>query len=156
MAVAVATAIMPALTFLIFLSIGCEAIAGHWGRGSGARDVTTFFTHADGAALPVLSVAIDAVLVTGEGRTLDAATHLAAMLVPDISVGAGLSAAQRSALWHGHAALAHLASKIIPLVTHWALQGTVRSQVRAGVIVETLAKKTSILVLLETIGAVIH
>lgn len=45
MAVAVATAIMPALTFLIFLSIGCEAIAGHWGRGSGARDVTTFWRH---------------------------------------------------------------------------------------------------------------
>lgn len=55
-------------------------------------------------------------------------------LYSHISVGAGLSAAQRSALWHGDAALAHLASKIVPLVSHWALQGTVRSQVRAGVI----------------------
>lgn len=40
------------------------------------------FAHADGAALPVLLVAIDAVLVAGEGRTLDAAAHLAAVLVP--------------------------------------------------------------------------
>lgn len=40
------------------------------------------FTHADGAALPVLSIAVAAVFVTGEGRTLDAATHLAAVLVP--------------------------------------------------------------------------
>lgn len=42
------------------------------------------FTHADGAALPVLSIAVAAVLVTGEGRTLDTATHLAAMLVPPV------------------------------------------------------------------------
>lgn len=40
------------------------------------------FTHADGAALPVLPIAIAAVLVTGEGRTLDTAAHLTAMLVP--------------------------------------------------------------------------
>lgn len=40
------------------------------------------FTHADGAALPVLSVAVTAVFVAGEGGTLDTATHLAAMLVP--------------------------------------------------------------------------
>lgn len=40
------------------------------------------FTHADGAALLVLAVAVAAVLVAGEGRTLDAATHLAAMFVP--------------------------------------------------------------------------
>lgn len=40
------------------------------------------FTHADGAALPVLSIAVAAVLVAGEGRTLDAATHLTAVLVP--------------------------------------------------------------------------
>lgn len=39
------------------------------------------FAHADGAALLVLTIAIDAVLVTGEGRTLYTATHLAAMLV---------------------------------------------------------------------------
>lgn len=40
------------------------------------------FAHADGAALLVLPVAVAAVLVAGEGRTLDAATHLAAMFVP--------------------------------------------------------------------------
>lgn len=40
------------------------------------------FAHADGAALPVLSVAITAVFVTGEGGTLDTAAHLTAMLVP--------------------------------------------------------------------------
>lgn len=40
------------------------------------------FTHADGAALPVLSIAVAAVLVAGEGGTLDAATHLTAVLVP--------------------------------------------------------------------------
>lgn len=40
------------------------------------------FTHADGAALLVLAVAVAAVLVAGEGRTLDAATHLTAMFVP--------------------------------------------------------------------------
>lgn len=39
------------------------------------------FTHADGAALPVLLIAVAAVLVTGEGRTLDTATHLTAVLV---------------------------------------------------------------------------
>lgn len=39
------------------------------------------FAHADGAALPVLLIAIAAVLVTGEGRTLDTATHLTAVLV---------------------------------------------------------------------------
>lgn len=40
------------------------------------------FTHADGAALLVLAVAVAAVLVAGEGGALDAATHLAAMFVP--------------------------------------------------------------------------
>lgn len=40
------------------------------------------FTHADGAALPVLAIAITAVFVTSEGWTLDTATHLAAVLVP--------------------------------------------------------------------------
>lgn len=40
------------------------------------------FAHADGAALLVLAVAVAAVLVAGEGRTLDAATHLTAMFVP--------------------------------------------------------------------------
>lgn len=40
------------------------------------------FAHADGAALPVLSVAVAAVLVAGEGGTLDAAAHLTAVLVP--------------------------------------------------------------------------
>lgn len=40
------------------------------------------FTHADGAALPVLPIAVAAVLVAGEGGTLDAATHLTAVLVP--------------------------------------------------------------------------
>lgn len=51
-----------------------------------------------------------------------------------ISIRAGLSTGQRSALGHGDAALTHLTAKIIPLVSHWALQGTVFSQVRAGVI----------------------
>ena len=51
-----------------------------------------------------------------------------------ISIGAGLGAGQRSALGHGNGALAHLTVKIVPLVPHWALQGTVFSQVRAGVI----------------------
>ena len=46
------------------------------------------FAHADGAALPVLAVALTAVLVAGEGGTLDAATHLAAVLVPPV-VGDG-------------------------------------------------------------------
>lgn len=40
------------------------------------------FTHADGAALLVLAVAVAAVLVAGERRTLDAAAHLAAVFVP--------------------------------------------------------------------------
>lgn len=40
------------------------------------------FAHADGAALPVLSVAVAAVLVAGEGGTFDAAAHLTAVLVP--------------------------------------------------------------------------
>lgn len=40
------------------------------------------FTHADGASFPVLSVAVTAVFVAGEGGTLDTAAHLTAMLVP--------------------------------------------------------------------------
>lgn len=44
--------------------------------------VFSTFTHADGAALLVLAVAVAAVLVAGEGGALDAATHLAAMFVP--------------------------------------------------------------------------
>lgn len=40
------------------------------------------FAHADGAALPVLPVAVAAVLVAGEGGTFDAAAHLTAVLVP--------------------------------------------------------------------------
>lgn len=40
------------------------------------------FTHADGAALLVLAVAVAAVLVAGERGTLDAAAHLAAVFVP--------------------------------------------------------------------------
>lgn len=44
--------------------------------------VSPTFTHADGAALPVLPVAVAAVLVAGERRALDTATHLAAVLVP--------------------------------------------------------------------------
>lgn len=40
------------------------------------------FAHADGTALPVLSVAVAAVLVAGEGGALDAAAHLTAVLVP--------------------------------------------------------------------------
>ena len=52
------------------------------------RSSSRTFAHADGAALPVLPVALAAVLVTGEGRTLYAATHLAAVLVPPV-VGAG-------------------------------------------------------------------
>lgn len=51
-----------------------------------------------------------------------------------ITIGAGLSTGQRSALGHGDAALAHLTAEVIPLVSHWALQGTVFSQVGAGVI----------------------
>lgn len=51
-----------------------------------------------------------------------------------VSIRAGLSAGQRSTLGHGYAALTHLTAKVIPLVSHWALQGTVFSQVRAGVI----------------------
>lgn len=51
-----------------------------------------------------------------------------------VSIRAGLSTGQRSTLGHGDAALTHLAAKVIPLVSHWALQGTVFSQVRAGVI----------------------
>lgn len=51
-----------------------------------------------------------------------------------ITVGAGLSTGQRSALGHGDAALAHLTAEVVPLVPHWALQGTVFSQVGAGVI----------------------
>lgn len=50
-------------------------------RHSGLR-LSFTFTHADGAALPVLSIAVTAVLVTGEGGTLDAAAHLTAVLVP--------------------------------------------------------------------------
>jgi hypothetical protein len=42
------------------------------------------FAHANGAALPVLPVAIAAVLVTGEGGTLDTATHLTAVLIPPV------------------------------------------------------------------------
>lgn len=155
MAVAVTTAIMPAVTFLVSVPIGGEAVTGHRGRDGGAWDTATVFTHADRAALPVLSVAVAAVFVAGEGGTLDTTAHLAAMLVPHISIGAGLSAGQRSALGHGDAALTHLTSKIIPLVSHWALQGTIFSQVRAGVIVETLAEQTSIFVLMEAIRAVI-
>lgn len=46
------------------------------------RFETSFtFTHADGAALPVLSIAVTAVLIAGEGGTLDAAAHLTAVLV---------------------------------------------------------------------------
>lgn len=51
-----------------------------------------------------------------------------------ISIGAGLGAGQRSALGHRDGALAHLTAIIVSLVPHWALQGTVFSQVRAGVI----------------------
>lgn len=51
-----------------------------------------------------------------------------------ISIRAGLSAGQRSALGRGDAALAHLTAKVVPLVSHWALQGTVFSQIGAGVI----------------------
>jgi len=51
-----------------------------------------------------------------------------------ISIWAGLGAGQGSALGHGNAALTHLTAKIIRLVSHWALEGTVFSQVRAGVI----------------------
>lgn len=41
-AVAVATAVMPTVTFLVSVPVGGEAIAGHRGRGSGAWDVATF------------------------------------------------------------------------------------------------------------------
>lgn len=51
-----------------------------------------------------------------------------------VTIGAGLCTGQRSALGHGDAAFAHLAAKVVPLVSHWALQGAVFSQVRAGVI----------------------
>lgn len=51
-----------------------------------------------------------------------------------VSIRAGLGAGQRSALGHWDAALTHLAAKIVPLVSHGALQRTVFSQVRAGVI----------------------
>lgn len=40
--VAVATAIVPALTFLVFLAIGCKTIAGRRGRGSGAWHLAAF------------------------------------------------------------------------------------------------------------------
>ena len=51
-----------------------------------------------------------------------------------ISIRAGLSAAQGSALGHGDAALTHLTAKIVPLVSHRALQGAVSLQFGAGVI----------------------
>ena len=51
-----------------------------------------------------------------------------------ISIRTGLCAGQRSALGHRSAALTHLTAKIIPLVSHGAMQRTVSSQVRAGVI----------------------
>lgn len=57
-----------------------------------------------------------------------------------ISVRAGLSTGQRSALGHGDAAFTHLTAKVISLVSHWALQGTVFSQVRAGVIWKSLGR----------------
>lgn len=41
-AVAVATAVMPAVTFLVSLPVGGEAIAGHWCRSSGAGNMATF------------------------------------------------------------------------------------------------------------------
>lgn len=41
-AVAVTTAIMPAVTFLISVPVGCEAIVGHRGWDSGAWDMATF------------------------------------------------------------------------------------------------------------------
>lgn len=44
-AVAVATAIMPAVTFLISVPVGGEAIVRHWGRGSGAWDMAAFWRH---------------------------------------------------------------------------------------------------------------
>lgn len=40
------------------------------------------FARADGAALPVLSVAVAAVFVAGEGGALDTAAHLTAVFVP--------------------------------------------------------------------------
>lgn len=41
-AVAVTTAVMPAVTFLISVAVGGEAIAGHRGRGSGAWNMAAF------------------------------------------------------------------------------------------------------------------
>lgn len=44
-AVAVTTAVMPAITFLISVPIGGEAIVGHWDRHGGAWDMGTFWRH---------------------------------------------------------------------------------------------------------------
>lgn len=52
-------------------------IKGHFRGFSGVT-----FAYADGAALLVLAVAVAAVLVAGERRTLDTAAHLAAVFVP--------------------------------------------------------------------------
>lgn len=41
-AVAVATAVMPAVTFLISVPVGGEAVAGHWCRGRGAWNMASF------------------------------------------------------------------------------------------------------------------
>lgn len=55
-------------------------------------------------------------------------------LYSHVSVGAGLAAGQGSALGRGDAALAHLAAKVVPLVSRGAPQRAVSPQVGAGVV----------------------
>ena len=51
-----------------------------------------------------------------------------------ISVRAGLAAGEWATPGHRWAALAHLAAKVVLLVSHGALQRAVAGQVRTGVI----------------------
>lgn len=152
MAVAVAAAVMPAVALLIAVAVRRKAIAGHWDYRRGDSNFLGFFTQAYRAALFVLTITVGAVFVTGKGGALDTAAHLTSMFVPHISIRAGLHAGQRSALGHWDAAFTHLTAKVVPLISRRALKGAVCSYVGTGVIVETLAKQTSVFVCQETIG----
>lgn len=70
------------LTLLALLRVGQPPVVPYVLILRGILRGFSTFTHADGAALLVLAVAVAAVLVAGEGGALDAATHLAAMFVP--------------------------------------------------------------------------
>lgn len=152
MAVTVSAAVVPAVALLVPVPVRRQAEAGHRECRRGDRDLLVFFTHADGAALLVLPITIRTVFVTGEGRALHTAAHLAAVLVPHVAVGAGLGAGEGSTLGHGDAALAHLTAEVVSLVPHGALQRAVCGYVWAGVIAETLAEEASIFVREEAVG----